>query len=86
MVSGQEIRRFEGHTAHVRGVVFSPGGRLLLTGGDTTVRLWEVATGRQLYAYQAHPEEVRGVAMTPDGSHLLAAGSDGGVRLWSRAL
>jgi serine/threonine protein kinase len=86
VVSGEEIRRFEGHTGSVHGVAFAPGGRQILSGGDTTIRLWEAATGRLLYCCKADTDEVLCVAMTGDGSHLLAAGGNGVVRLWSKAL
>jgi len=41
--SGEEIRRFDGHHAPVRGVVFSPDGGFALSGGDDgIVRLWRL--------------------------------------------
>jgi serine/threonine protein kinase len=86
VVSGEEIRWFEGHTGSVHGVAFSPGGRQILSGGDTTIGLWEAATGQMLYSSKADTDEVLCVAMTADGSHLLAAGGNGVVRLWSKAL
>lgn len=44
--SGDEVRRYEGHTGEVRFVQFSPGGkRLLAADGDGTVWVWD-ATAR----------------------------------------
>jgi WD40 repeat protein len=41
--TGQEIRRFIGHTASVENVVFSPDGKYVLTGSDDgTAMLWDV--------------------------------------------
>lgn len=41
--TGQELRRFIGHSAGVENVVFSPEGKYLLTGsGDGTAMLWDV--------------------------------------------
>jgi WD40 repeat protein len=39
--TGQEVRRFTGHTAEVRDVVFSQDGKYILTSSfDGTARLW----------------------------------------------
>ena len=43
LATGQEIRRFAGHTDQINGVAFSPDGKLVLTGSsDNTARLWHV--------------------------------------------
>jgi WD40 repeat protein len=45
--SGQEVRRFQGHSSWVAAVAFSGDGKLLATGGgDGNVVLWDL-TGRQ---------------------------------------
>jgi WD40 repeat protein len=42
--SGDEIRRFEGHTNWVLSVAFSPDGSFFLTGAeDDTARVWRMA-------------------------------------------
>jgi len=65
-------------------VVFSPDGKVLASGRvDSTVKLWDVATGRELRTLSGHKyRRVSSVAFSPDGK-LLASGSwDKTIKLW----
>jgi WD40 repeat protein len=43
------IRRFDGHTASVSAVTFTPDGRLAVTGSqDTSTRLWDTTSGLEV--------------------------------------
>src|SRR5262249_26622321 len=64
--------------------VFSPDGRLVLTGAsDGTARLWDVRTGRAVGAPYRHSSRVVAAAFSHDGRHFAtAATAQGGARLW----
>ncbi|MCH8148029.1 MAG: hypothetical protein IH987_08560 [Planctomycetes bacterium] len=81
--TNKQVRRFEGHTAGITSVVFSPDGNKALSGGhDGTVRLWEVETGKELHRFEGHTGWVYGVAFSPDGGQVLSGSSDRTLRLW----
>jgi WD40 repeat protein len=68
---------FEGHTATVTGVVFSPDDTTLASASlDTTVRLWDIATDEELLTLRRHSNKVYAVAFSPDGTLVASASGD----------
>jgi WD40 repeat protein len=58
----------------VTAVAFSPDGVYVVSGSkDSTLRLWEVASGRS-HPLEGFPYGVRAVAFSPDGQHILCGG------------
>lgn len=96
LFAGDEVRRFSGHQGWVNAVDLSPDGKLAVTAGsDSSVRLWDVATGKELYRLDGHEEIVWSVALSPDGKYIASggggqsgqdgrwtSGADNDIRLW----
>jgi WD40 repeat protein len=91
-----EIRRFTGHTGHVRSLAVSKDGKRALSGSmDGTARLWDVATGKELLRFVGHLNApartgqwkgvkwVWSVAFSPDEKRAISSGAlDRALRLW----
>lgn len=58
------------------------GRRLLTTGTDGAIRLWDAATGEQLRELTGHIGTVRSAVFSADGSMIVSGGDDGTVRAW----
>ncbi|MCE9547325.1 MAG: WD40 repeat domain-containing protein [Planctomycetia bacterium] len=63
----------EGHTSIIQALAFSPDGRHLATASwDTTVRVWELASGRLIVTLAGHKDHVCALAYTADGRRLAS--------------
>jgi WD40 repeat protein len=84
--TGELIRQFEGHTAPVRSVTFSPDGKQILSGSDDMhLILWNAETGAMIRQFEGHTDSVWSVAFSPDGKQALSGSRDTTVILWNLA-
>jgi WD40 repeat protein len=69
---------------HGRAAIAADGGMLAVTGGQRTVRLWDLGTRRPAGAPVSSEGDVTGLALSPDGA-TLAVVTAGGIQLWATA-
>jgi RNA polymerase sigma factor (sigma-70 family) len=85
--TGAVLRRFTRGHGVFEAVAFAPEGKAVAAvgGHDSTVHLWEPATGKELDPAAGHRGPVTRVAFTADGRALLTSGYDETVRCWDGA-
>ena len=77
------IRLLRGHEDVIDALAFSPDGARLVSGSaDTTMRVWQVATGECCQQLHGHTQAVCGVAFSPDGLRVASASLDHSAGVW----
>jgi WD40 repeat protein len=85
--TGKELYRFPEQGYNVRFASFSPGGRILASGGDTsgTVSLWDPASHKELRRLQSPFPWLGHLAFSPDGKMVAASADRHRIILWETA-
>ncbi len=80
--SGQEIRRFTGHTAPLLDARFSPDAKHVFTvSNDGTIRMWDAATGQEVYRIVTNTPRSF-TAFSNDGNTIFTSTEDKTIRRW----
>jgi len=73
-------------TVVIKGVGFSPDGKLIVaTGVNGAIQTWDATTGNEARSYQGHSVTAFGAAFSADSLRLVSASVDGTARIWDVA-
>jgi WD40 repeat protein len=53
--------------------------------GDSSIKLWDVATGKEITSLKGHSGWVTSVSFSPDGKTLASGSYDKTIKLWNLA-
>jgi RNA polymerase sigma factor (sigma-70 family) len=82
-----QTRRWTAKAQRSTALAFSPDGRVLAAGGgesgsDSSIRLWETASGKEIAKLNGHHSGVWSLAFAPGGRTLASGGGDSQILLW----
>lgn len=80
-----EYHPLAGHTDQINDAVITPDGKRVLSASkDTSIKIWELATGLEKYTLAGHETSISNIALNQDGSLAVSASQDR-VLLWNLA-
>jgi WD40 repeat protein len=89
--TGKLLHEMAGHTQVVWGAVVTADGKQAISGAwDSSIRVWDTATGKEARAFKGVGDNVRCMVLSPDGKmaaagQFPAGGGPGTIRLWDVA-
>ena len=73
----------KGNTAAVGALVFHPDGkRVISTGVDKSIRVWDLESENEIQTFTGHTDWVGSLTFYPDLNRFATAGADGTIRFW----
>ncbi|MBD2529526.1 serine/threonine protein kinase [Nostoc flagelliforme FACHB-838] len=80
------VNTLPGHENSVLSVAVSPDGKTIASsGGNRTIKLWDLATGKQISSLNGHFQQVNVIKISPDGKLLVSASDDNTIKIWNLA-
>ncbi|MEH2164341.1 MAG: serine/threonine-protein kinase [Nostoc sp.] len=73
----------QGHENSVLSIAISPDGKTIASsGGNGTIKLWNLATGKQISSLNTYSQQVNTVVISPNGKTLVSASDDSTIKVW----
>jgi hypothetical protein len=75
-----------GHSSSVGSVCLSADGSRIISGSvDSTIKIWNAATGACEMSLEGHNDSVRSVCISVDGSRIISGSKDKTINIWNAA-
>ena len=79
----QQVRVLRGHSQAITRVIYSPDGKMLVSGSqDKTIKLWPLDGGRIRYTLPGYEGPVHDLSLRREGQTVIAACGDKVLRWW----
>ncbi len=87
---GKITNKLTGAANQVRGIAFSPDGRLVAAAGGNPsqfgeIKIYNVADGKEVTAMRGHRDNIFALAFSPDGKMIATCSYDKMIKLWDVA-
>src|SRR5262249_17462973 len=82
--SGERLQQLQ-DAKGVSRLTYDRHGKRLAGALDTTLRIWDVATGKPAAPLHGHSKRVTGLAFDAGGHRIAAAAEDGTTKIWDLA-
>ena len=83
---GKVLKNFSGHRGKVYKAVYSSdGSKIISTGEDATIRIWDVKTQKELHRINLtieKPRSITDISFTQDDQSFAASKIDGTIEIW----
>lgn len=84
MSEGKQVKKWAAHPGGALAVDFSLDGKIVTTGRDKTVKIWDVA-GKQLQSIAASDDLVMAAVFSEDSSKVISGDYNGKIVAWNVA-
>ncbi|WP_437338946.1 TIR domain-containing protein [Sorangium sp. So ce394] len=82
MWTGEE-RTLHGHSDGVTACAISPDGQHIVSASiDSTLKVWDLATGKLLSTLEGHSDGVTACSISPDGQRIASSSYDRTLKVW----
>ncbi len=83
MLTGGLERVFGSHKMAVYNLAISYDGKFLASSCDSTIKIWDYASGDIMYHLSGHEDVVNCLQFDPKGGYLLSGSSDSEIKVWN---
>jgi WD40 repeat protein len=88
LVSGKEIRTFQGHTGINYKILLLPDNKTFLTycsdwlDKEISIKHWDLASGKEIHTFKGHTSSINQILLLPDNKTFLSVSKDKTIKHW----